>query len=104
MQVLLTDKNHDPVFNALYLNDINNILEEESSIKIYIPEREFVKLKKLRKFLIEEVGLKESIIIINDFEDKNWNEEWEKSIEPVYIRDKIYNLSFLEKEPIKRFL
>ena len=54
MQVLPTDENYATVFNALYLNGIKNIIEEEGSIKIYFREKEFVKLKKLRTFLIEK--------------------------------------------------
>ena len=54
MQVLPTDENYATVFNALYHNGIKNIIEEEGSIKIYFREKEFVKLKKLRTFLIEK--------------------------------------------------
>ena len=54
MQVLPTDENYATDFNALYLNGIKNILEEEGSIKIYFRKKEIVKLKKLRTFLIEK--------------------------------------------------
>ena len=54
MQVLLTDKNHDSVFNTLYFNFIRNILRRERFDKDLFPEKDFIKLKKLRTFLIEK--------------------------------------------------
>jgi len=39
MQVLPTDENYATDFNALYLNGIKNILEEEGSTKIYFPKK-----------------------------------------------------------------
>ncbi len=54
MQVLLTDENYDSVSDALYLNGIIKILDEEGLIKIYFLETEFIKMKMLRTFLIEK--------------------------------------------------
>jgi ribosomal protein L11 methyltransferase len=39
-------------------------------------------------------------IKIEKFEDRNWNDEWEKSIQPVYIKDKIIIHSSWNKDSI----
>ena len=101
MQIVLSISNYEAIYNALYLNGIENILEEDGLIKIYFPEKEVSELDKLRKFLIENVSLREKDILIKDFDDKNWNVEWEKSIEPVYIRDKIVIYPSWKKHHIK---
>jgi ribosomal protein L11 methylase PrmA len=64
MQIVLSISNYETIYNALYLNGIENIL-------------------------------------IKDFDVKNWNVKWEKSIKPVYIRDKIVIYPSWKKHHIK---
>ena len=101
MQIVLSISNYETIYNALYLNGIENILEEDGIIKICFSESESNELVKLRKFLINNIGLKVKDILIKDFDDKNWNIEWEKSIEPVYVRDKIVIYPSWKKHHIK---
>jgi len=101
MQIVLSISNYETIYNALYLNGIENILEEDGIIKIYFSKSESNELVNLRKFLINNIGLKEKDILIKDFDDKNLNVEWEKSIEPIYIRDKIVIYPSWKKHQIK---
>jgi len=103
MQIVFSMSNYEAIYNALYLNGIENILEEDGLVKICFSDSESNELYKLRKFLIYNVGLKEKDILIKDFNDKNWNAEWEKSIEPVYIRDKIVIYPSWKKHNVKDF-
>ena len=101
MQIVFSMSNYEAIYNALYLNGIKNILEEDGLVKICFSESESNELYKLRKFLIDNVGLKEKEILLKDFDDKNWNAEWEKSIEPVYIRNKIVIYPSWKKHHVK---
>ncbi len=89
VQITFNKQNLEELYNRLYLEGIENILEENGSLIIYFYENETDKIDTLRNSLLES-----KIINPNDFstekiENKNWNKEWEDSIEPVYIRDRI---------------
>ena len=64
MQIVFSISNYEAIYNALYLNGTENILEEDGLIKIYFSENESNELYKLRKFLINNVGLKEKDIVL----------------------------------------
>lgn len=101
VKISFNDSNYEDIMNLLYLEGIENILEEEGQLIIYLPEVDKEnsqdnlnenskdRILMLRKSL-EITGL----IGKNEFsykltDDKNWNDEWEKSIEPVYIDERI---------------
>ncbi len=89
VRISFNKTNYDMLYNALYVSGIENILEEEGLLKIYFEGNKKRKINSLKNSLI-----KENIIIEKDFntevfENKNWNDEWEKTIEPVCISNKI---------------
>lgn len=89
VQISFNRQIYETLYSHLYLMGIENILEEDGIIKIYFNEAESENINQLKESLVEE-----KIISANDFsferlENKNWNAEWEKSIEPVYIKNKI---------------
>jgi len=107
VKISFNDSNYEDIMNLLYLEGIENILEEEGQLIIYLPEvdkeksneNSKVRIALLRKSLeiTGLIGKKDFSFKLTD--DKNWNEEWERSIEPVYIDDKIIVYpSWKEKE------
>ncbi|HQY19808.1 MAG TPA: 50S ribosomal protein L11 methyltransferase [Ignavibacteria bacterium] len=107
VKISFNDSNYEDIMNLLYLEGIENILEEEGQLIIYLPEvdkeksneNSKVRIALLRKSLeiTGLIGKKDFSSKLTD--DKNWNEEWERSIEPVYIDDKIIVYpSWKEKE------
>jgi ribosomal protein L11 methyltransferase len=69
-------------------------LEEDDRLICYIPENEFdasiePDLKTLLEDIKDDFGAKEYNISIDKIQNKNWNQEWEESIEPLEITDKI---------------
>lgn len=89
LQVIYNEKNYEAIYNTLYLSGIDNILEEDNCIKIYYPQKMKKNMEELVKHLKKEIGLKNDKLIINEFDSKNWNAEWEESIEPIYLKNKI---------------
>ena len=80
-------KNFDSILNILYKAEVDNILEEENEIKVYFFEEDKAVASNIRKSIIANDI--EAHISMNIFEERNWNAEWEKTIEPVYISDRI---------------
>lgn len=89
VQIAFNKKNYENICNELYLYGIENILEEEGMLKLYFPESDTGKIDSIRKNLILKKLISEEEFTAEKFEGKNWNEVWERSIEPVYIKDKI---------------
>lgn len=72
----------------LYLAGIETILEEDTSLKFYLPEENWGTIENLDKDLLVNGFISEGDFKVRKFEDKNWNEEWEKSIQPVIVDDR----------------
>ncbi|MFZ1320993.1 MAG: 50S ribosomal protein L11 methyltransferase [Ignavibacteria bacterium] len=101
VKISFNDSNYEDIMNLLYLEGIENILEEEGQLIIYLPEtgeessqENFNENSKDRILMLKKSLEITGLIGKKDFtskltEDKNWNEEWERSIEPVYIDDRI---------------
>lgn len=89
VQIAFNKNNYENICNELYLIGIENILEEEGILKLYFPESESGKIASIKKVLINKKLVTEKEFTSEKFEEKNWNEAWERTIEPVHIRDKI---------------
>lgn len=89
VQIAFNNKNYDRLYSQLYLNGIENILEEDGVLKVYFGKSKSGEIETLRESLLSEGLIKEKDFTSEEFEDKNWNQEWEKTIEPVKIRNKI---------------
>lgn len=89
--------NYEAIQNTLYYLGIENILEENGVIKIYIEDNNEALIEKIKT----ELKNNQSVDIkVEKFADKNWNSEWEESIQPVYIKDKIIIHSSWNKSEI----
>ena len=101
VQITFNKKNYEELYNRLYLNGIESILEENGSLKIYFDEKDSGKINLIKEELISSKIIKEKDFISEKFENKNWNREWENTIEPVYIKDKIIIYPSWKKEELK---
>lgn len=99
-QILFNEENYEKIYGILYLNGIVNILEENGMLKFYLEESEGEKLEEIKEQVIHS-GIDEKNFSFNKIENKNWNEEWEKSIEPVYIKDRIVITPSWKKQTVK---
>jgi hypothetical protein len=81
--VKTTPFHSDILSGLLWELDIQGIIEEEDHLKIYTTENSKISGKNI-EFLIRKLVAQDLIqkysVIENKIENKNWNEEWEKSI------------------------
>ena len=72
---------------ALMDTGCESFAEEEGRFCAYIPVHVYDE-NKLKQVLGSVLGFDHARFSVNRLEDKNWNEEWEKSYEPVLIGGK----------------
>lgn len=89
LEIAFNENTYDLIYNRLYLNGLTTILEENGTLKVYLPESESSLAQNIKDELINTDKVPEGSISISVFENKDWNNEWEKTIEPVYILDKL---------------
>lgn len=84
--------NPELVSAALWELDIDGITEEDKEINVFTNEGKDITLSSIKSVLekLRDENVIMSFSIQQDeFEDKNWNEEWEKSIKVIEVSDKI---------------
>lgn len=91
-------ENFETIENTLYYFGIENILEENGVIKIYIEDNKEELIEKIKSEFKNNLEID---IKVEKFTDKNWNAEWENSIQPVYIKDKIVIHSSWNKDAVE---
>jgi len=101
VKISFNKENYDQLHNSLYLQGVKNILEENGFIVIYFTQVAAENIDYLKTYLLNEKVIKEKDFEVNEFENKNWNEEWEKSIEPIYIKNKIVIYPSWKKAELK---
>ncbi len=89
LEIAFNESTYDLIYNTLYLNGLNSILEENGAVKVYLPEGEASLAEKIKTELLESGMMNEKDISIEEYANHDWNKEWEKTIEPVYIADKL---------------
>ncbi len=89
LEIAFNESTYELIYNRLYINELNTILEENGVVKVYLPASDTSLAEKIKHELISEDGVPEGSISIGIFDNKDWNSEWEKTIEPVYILDKL---------------
>jgi len=99
VEVALSKENYDTIYNLLYAEGIKTILEENGIIKFSIEDKNSSELIKSK--LLSLPSITEKDIFISKLENQDWNMEWEKSIEPVYIKDKIIVYPSWKKNELK---
>ena len=89
LEIAFSENTYELIYNTLYLYGLTTILEENGTLKVYLPESESMLAHSIKEELLNKGNVPESSISISVFENKDWNTEWEKTIEPVYILDKL---------------
>jgi ribosomal protein L11 methyltransferase len=89
IQISYNRSGYDNLIMELYQAGIENLLEEEGSLKFYLPLQEESRIEEIKGSLILKGIIPGENILWKKFENRNWNKEWEKSIQPVYISNKI---------------
>lgn len=89
LEIAFSDENYEAIYNRLYIEGINTILEQNGVIKVYFPETKLKSAERIRNDLIKELKILPSNITLSKYENHDWNKEWENSIEPVSIKNKI---------------
>lgn len=101
LKIHFTEENREQIESLLFLNGVQNILEEKNEFIIYIESSLEWKIQELKTNLRIIESLKDEDITVSELEDKNWNEEWEKSIEPINIKDKIIVYPSWKRDDVK---
>jgi ribosomal protein L11 methyltransferase len=89
MEIAFNESTYEAIYNRLYSNDITTILEDPGILKIYFPESELSQAETIKDDLLNLDGLNPKDINITKYDNHDWNKEWEKTIEPIYIADKL---------------
>ncbi|MCX6151721.1 MAG: 50S ribosomal protein L11 methyltransferase [Ignavibacteriales bacterium] len=82
----------DLVSGVLWKLEITGISEENNFLKVYVPEQNKINKKQIEDILesiAEEKLINSYSVEENELENKNWNEEWEKSLNVIEINDRI---------------
>lgn len=82
----------DLLQGVLWMSNISGIQEEDNFIKVICEEGSDVSEKEIAVMLekLKEEKVIESFVVIEKvLENKNWNEEWEKSREVIIVSDRI---------------
>lgn len=96
-----TQKKHlDDLINHIYLSGISSFEEQENSVILYLNPKDVQEI-------INNISLnftKGSLdISIENIRNRNWNEEWQKSIEPIFIDNKLIVYPTWKKEIVKKY-
>ncbi len=89
LEIAFNKKNYESIYNRLYVSGIKNILEENGIIKVSLDESRQLDLQRIMKELVVLGITPKSDMTLTKLDNLNWNKEWEKTIEPVYIHDRI---------------
>ncbi len=93
-------KFYDLLIAYLITHGITSFEERENTIELYIPS---VKRDEFLVSFMKGFPRGNAELTIEEIENKNWNEEWEKSIEPVFIADKIIIYPSWKKKEIAKY-
>lgn len=93
-------ESYEGLTSYLYTHGITSFEERENTIDIYIQPDE--RDKFLTGFMNNYTG-GNTELVLEEIENRNWNEEWEKSIEPVFIADRIIIYPSWKKEEVRKY-
>lgn len=100
MEIAFNEATYDLIYNRLYVNGITTILEDSGVLKTYFPEAELSVAETIKDDLVNLDGVNPTDINITKFDNHDWNKEWEKTIEPIYIKDKLIVYPSWKKESL----
>ena len=96
INIQVEEEKQDVLIAMLSSYNYDSFLQAEGSLIAYIEEEFFE--EEFIKEVLSQLGISQEVKTIK-LEDKNWNEEWEKSYDPVFVKDQIHiHASFHEKK------
>lgn len=84
--------NNEEISGLLWQLELSGITEIENGLIIYTDETKNFSVENIKLILdkaIEENLIKKYDLIEEEFEDRNWNEEYEKNVRIIQVSDKI---------------
>ncbi|MFZ4589467.1 MAG: 50S ribosomal protein L11 methyltransferase [Ignavibacteria bacterium] len=98
---LFTNPKHfDNLIAHLFLIGITSFEEKDSSIELYVKPEESAAIIKSVSTNFSGNNLD---ILVEEIENRNWNEEWQKSIEPIIISNKLVVYPTWKKDEVKKY-
>ena len=98
---LFTNPKHfDNLIAHLFLLGITSFEEKDTSIDLYVKPEESAAIIKSVSTNFSGNNLD---ILIEEIENRNWNEEWQKSIEPIIISNKLVVYPTWKKEEVRKY-
>lgn len=78
----------DLLIAELYALDFDSFAQTDHELSAYIEKVKYDE-EKLKTLLIRHLGTEKDNYEVSELQDINWNEEWEKNFDPVFIDEKI---------------
>jgi ribosomal protein L11 methyltransferase len=103
LEIKFSKKNYDGILEVLYLSGINNILETDSSVVVYLPESEKEKIYNLNRLLYSKKLADKDSIILKVLQNQDWDKNWKKTIKPVFIKDRIIVYPSWFKKEVRKY-
>ncbi len=98
---LITNQKYlDNLISHLFLIGITSFEEKESSVELYVKPEE---VSGIIKSVSDNFSGKTLDILVEEIENRNWNEEWQKSIEPIFIDNKLIIYPTWKKEEVRKY-
>lgn len=85
-------QNNETISGLLWQLDLSGITETDNGLIVYADETKTVSAKNIRIILdkaLQENIIKKYDLTEEEFEDKNWNEEYEKNVRVIEVSNKI---------------
>jgi ribosomal protein L11 methyltransferase len=89
LEIAFNETTYDLIYNRLYINGITSILEENGTLKVCMQPGDRTLAEKIINELADLDNVTSNSISLHELPVQNWNKEWEKTIKPVYIKDKL---------------
>jgi len=98
---LFTNPKHlDNLINNIYLTGITSFEEQDNSVILYLKP---VDASEVINNISVNFKSGDLDIIVEHIRNRNWNEEWQKSIEPIFIGNKLIVYPTWKKEEVKKY-
>jgi ribosomal protein L11 methyltransferase len=103
IKIIIDPSKIEMVSGLLWQADISGIVENDNGLSVFIEENKNVTIDEIKQILnsaIHEDIIDSYSLDEQSFEDKNWNEEYEKKVRVIEVTDKlVIKPSFKEYSP-----
>ncbi|MBX3009217.1 MAG: 50S ribosomal protein L11 methyltransferase [Melioribacteraceae bacterium] len=103
IKIIIDPSKIEMVSGLLWQADISGIVENDNGVSVFIEEAKSVSIEEIKNILdraVNEDIINSYSLDEKSFEDKNWNEEYEKKVRVIEVTDKlVIKPSFKEYSP-----